>query len=59
MARTTGYACNAVADLILKGDLNDKGIITPEAVGADENRMKSILRYMRQRGVVYKRKETT
>lgn len=53
MARTTGYAASAAANLILSGNM-EKGIITPEALGAKAENMEFVLRYLKERGVVYK-----
>ncbi|MCA1747071.1 MAG: saccharopine dehydrogenase NADP-binding domain-containing protein, partial [Bacteroidales bacterium] len=33
MARTTGYTCSGVADMILKGMIEQKGVLAPEMVG--------------------------
>ncbi|OGU59147.1 MAG: saccharopine dehydrogenase [Ignavibacteria bacterium GWF2_33_9] len=53
MARTTGYTATAVADLILKGEFNQKGIIPPEYLGFDENTFSSILDYLELRNINY------
>ncbi len=53
MARTTGYTCTAVANLLLKGDFVRKGICPPEYVGEDERNFNFILEYLKERGVVY------
>lgn len=53
MARTTGYTCTAVATLLLNGDFIRKGICPPEYVGEDDKNFNFILRYLRERGVVY------
>ena len=36
MARTTGYTCTAVANLILEKKFNHKGIIPPEYLGKEK-----------------------
>ena len=53
MARTTGYTCTAVADLILNKGLDRKGIIPPEYVGALSGNFEYVLEYLRKRGVFY------
>jgi len=53
MARTTGYTCTAVANLLLNGDFVRKGICPPEYVGEDEKNFNFILKYLKDRGVVY------
>ena len=51
MARTTGFTCTAVANLILNQEYNRIGISPPEYLG--EHYM-SVKRYLEQRGVNYK-----
>jgi lysine 6-dehydrogenase len=53
MARTTGYTCTAVADLILSGKYNRKGIIPPEYIGEVGNYFEYIMEYLEARGVIY------
>ena len=53
MARTTGYACTAVANLILNGDYTQKGISPPEYVGSEEKCFKKVIEYLGARGVKY------
>ena len=54
MARTTGYTCTAVANLVLDGKYDQKGINPPEYLGKDEDNFKFILNYLSERGVHYK-----
>ncbi len=54
MARTTGYACTAVAKLILDGTFTQKGIIPPEYIGADERFYRAVLSYQSERDVHYR-----
>jgi len=56
MAKTTGYTCTAVANLILSGAYSRKGVSTPEFVGEDEKCFKSVLAYLNERNVIYKKK---
>jgi len=53
MARTTGYTCTAVADLILSDKYNRKGIIPPEYIGEVENNFEYIKEYLKARGIIY------
>lgn len=53
MARTTGYTCTAVANLVLNGKFSRKGICPPEYVGADNDNFSFILEYLKERGVIY------
>ncbi len=54
MARTTGYTCTAVVNLLADGLFNKKGLFPPELVGREPGCFDYILRYLRQRGVIYK-----
>lgn len=56
MARTTGYTCTAVANLVLDGKFNRKGINPPEYLGEEENNFKYVKSYLEDRGVVYELK---
>ena len=53
MARTTGYTCSAVADLVLKGHFARKGICPPEYVGREKGCYDKVIRYLRNRNVEY------
>jgi saccharopine dehydrogenase-like NADP-dependent oxidoreductase len=53
MARTTGYTCTAVANLILNGKYNRVGISPPEFLGESEDNYHFILNYLEERDVVY------
>jgi len=54
MARTTGYTATAVADLMLKDQFRKPGICPPEYVGAESGKLKNILSYLKDRGVIYR-----
>ncbi len=53
MARTTGYTCNATANLLLDGGFSESGVHPPELVGAVEGNLTYILKYLEERGVNY------
>ncbi|WP_319501430.1 saccharopine dehydrogenase C-terminal domain-containing protein [uncultured Draconibacterium sp.] len=53
MARTTGYACTSVANLVLDGAFNTYGVNAPEAVGAQPGNLSYIFQYLKERGVIY------
>ena len=57
MARTTGYTCTAVADLVINGDFDRVGINPPEFIGSDESCYNKIFHYLEERGVHYTRTE--
>ena len=55
MARTTGFTCTAVANLVVNGDYKRIGISPPEYLGEHFNFVKD---YLKERGVVYKVKKS-
>ncbi len=57
MARTTGYACTSVANLVLDGTFNSVGVNAPEAVGAQPGNLGYIFQYLKERGVIYQLSE--
>jgi lysine 6-dehydrogenase len=59
MARTTGYTCTAAVQLLLKKMFTEKGVFPPEFVGKDKACFDFILDHLRQRGVIWEKKETT
>lgn len=54
MARTTGYACTAVAELLLSGAYVAPGVSAPEQLGAAGDHLKDVLRYLADRNVNYR-----
>jgi saccharopine dehydrogenase-like NADP-dependent oxidoreductase len=57
MSRTTGYTCTAALNLLIKNLFNAKGVFPPELVGKDENCFNFILNYLKERKVIYTKKE--
>ncbi len=55
MARTTGFTCTAVANLVINGKYNRVGISPPEYIG---KHFEFIRKYLAERGVVYTIKKT-
>ncbi len=53
MARTTGYTCTAVANLLLENHFTGKGIIPPEYLGESPGNFNYILKYLNERGVCF------
>ncbi len=53
MARTTGFTCTAIVNLILQNKWNKTGLIPPEYFGMDEVAYQFILNYLHNRGVDY------
>jgi saccharopine dehydrogenase-like NADP-dependent oxidoreductase len=53
MARTTGYTCTAVANLILKRSYHTPGINPPEYLGRSAEHFDFIMDYLKKRNVRY------
>lgn len=53
MARTTGYTCTAVANLVISKQFDRKGICPPEFVGEKTSNFNYVIEYLRERGVHY------
>lgn len=53
MARTTGYTCTAMANLLLDGGYSVQGVSAPEMVGAKSGSLQYILKYLEERKVIY------
>ncbi len=53
MARTTGFTCTAVVNLVADGSFSRKGISPPEYLGEDPAHFRYILDYLENRGVRY------
>jgi len=54
MARTTGYTCTAVANLMLEGMFIQPGINPPEFIGKTGGHLRFILEYLKERNVIYR-----
>jgi len=52
MARTTGYTCTAVSNLILGQHFHSPGICPPEFIGCQEKNFRFIIEYLRKRNVI-------
>ena len=57
MSRTTGYTATAVANLVLNGKVKKKGILPPEYIGQEPGAFEFILKYLKDRNVVYRMTE--
>jgi lysine 6-dehydrogenase len=53
MSRTTGYACNAFAHLMMENKFNKKGVFPPELVGGEADCFNYVLQYLKERNVIY------
>jgi len=56
MARTTGYTCTASVNLLAKKMVTKKGVFPPELIGNDKACFDFVLNYLKERGVVWKKK---
>jgi len=57
MSRTTGYTCTAALNLLIKNLFTEKGVFPPELVGKDETCFNFIVNYLKERNVIYTKKE--
>jgi lysine 6-dehydrogenase len=51
MARTTGFTCTAVANLVLEGGIRNDGIVPPESIGMDESAFGYVMEYLKARNI--------
>ncbi|MFP3898569.1 MAG: saccharopine dehydrogenase family protein [Dehalococcoidia bacterium] len=51
MARTTGFTCTAVADLVLQGRVTEVGVVPPELIGMDRGRFDYVLDHLGRRNI--------
>ena len=58
MARTTGYTCTSALNLLIKNLFNEKGVFPPELIGRHAQCFNFILNYLKERNVIYTKKET-
>ena len=56
MARTTGYTCTASVNLLAKKMVTKKGVFPPELIGNDKACFDFVLNYLKERGVIWKKK---
>jgi saccharopine dehydrogenase-like NADP-dependent oxidoreductase len=54
MARTTGYTCTAVVNLLAQNLFSEKGVFPPELVGKYKNCFEFVLNYLNERNVNWK-----
>ena len=58
MSRTIGFTCTASANLILKNLFTEKGVFPPELVGKHKAAFDFVMNYLRERNVVWTKKES-
>ena len=58
MSRTTGYACNAFANMIANNLFTEKGVFPPELVGKHEHCFNFVMQYLADRNVHYRKTES-
>jgi lysine 6-dehydrogenase len=57
MGRTTGYTCTAALNMLVKGLFTAKGVFPPELIGNEETCFNFIMEYLKERDIIYRRKE--
>ncbi len=57
MSRTTGYTSTAMVNAFIEGLFNEAGVFPPELIGNNEICFNYILDYLRQRNVMWNKKE--
>jgi len=57
MSRTTGYTCTAAVNMLVNKLFTSKGVFPPELIGKDAACFNFILTYLKERNVVYTKKE--
>lgn len=57
MSRCTGFTATAVAELVLEGKFDRKGICPPEYLGGKPENFDHIIRYLSERGIDYQSRE--
>jgi saccharopine dehydrogenase-like NADP-dependent oxidoreductase len=58
MARTTGYTCAGVAQVVLDGGYSQTGISAPETFGRVKGCRNSVEKYLKDRGVIYQKQRS-
>jgi len=53
MARTTGFTCSAVVNLIAKGLFTEKGVSPPEIIGKNKECFDFVMKYLKDRNVIW------
>jgi len=56
MARTTGYTCTAVANILLENRFTKTGVYNLETLGSDDEIVQNIMQYLAQRNVQFDKK---
>jgi saccharopine dehydrogenase-like NADP-dependent oxidoreductase len=51
MARTTGYTCTAMVNLVARGLWSQPGLAPPEVVGRNADCFDSVIKHLEERGV--------
>lgn len=51
MARTTGYTCTALVEVVARGLWSRPGVAAPEQVGADQACYEAVIEHLEERGV--------
>ncbi len=54
MARTTGFTGAIMVDMLASGKINEKGVVMPEKLGADQNVFEELMEEYKKRNIVIK-----
>ena len=57
MARTTGYTATAAVNMLAEGLFKERGVFPPELVGKHENCFNYFISYLKERNIIYKKKD--
>jgi saccharopine dehydrogenase-like NADP-dependent oxidoreductase len=57
MARTTGFTATAAVHLLTNNIFTQKGVFPPEEIGREDESYNFIMNYLKERNIVYRRKE--
>ncbi len=57
MARATGYTCTASVNLLVNKLFSKKGVFPPELIGDDKVCFDFVVNYLKERSVIWKKKE--
>jgi saccharopine dehydrogenase-like NADP-dependent oxidoreductase len=59
MARTTAYTASAIAQLMLKGIIKEKGVVPPEKIGMNDELFKRFLEILEKHGIKIREEKIT
>ncbi|MCX7880384.1 MAG: saccharopine dehydrogenase NADP-binding domain-containing protein [Ignavibacteria bacterium] len=57
MGRTTGFVATGITNLLIQGEIQQKGIVAPETLGENSKMFEFVVNYLRNRGIELKYNE--